>query len=581
MQQDEKTKKFVCKAREVHGDRYDYSKVEYINAKTKITIICKTHGNFLQSPNGHLCNSGCVKCIDRTKRKSNIEEFIKKANDVHGDKYDYSKFNYINCKTKGIIICKIHGEFLQHASNHLLGKGCSKCACVYKYTTSEFIEKANDIHGNKYDYSKFNYIDSKTAGIIICKTHGEFLQSPVNHYASHGCINCIDRGKLLRYDTIQFIEKSIETHGDKYDYSKVDYVDSQTLVTIICKKHGEFLQGPSSHIGGCGCPKCAGVSLMTIEDFIEKSVDKHGDKYDYSKVEYINVKTKITIICKTHGEFIQTPDSHISGCGCPNCAQIQRNEKRLYTKDKFIQKSIEKHGDKYDYSNVDYVDLQTPVTIICKIHGDFIQLPINHYNGCGCQICGIIFSANSKRYTKDEFIQKSIEKHGDTYDYSKVDYVDSKTRVTIICKKHGEFIQVPQCHYSENGCPNCACKNYSKISISYLNFISKLNDIYITHAENEGEYEVEGYKIDGYCKSTNTLYEFHGDFWHGNPQIYNKDKINTKNGKTFGELYQTTLKKEHRIKELGYNLVIMWESEWMKINKSIKTLQKKIKRQLQ
>jgi hypothetical protein len=141
MEQHDKTKEFIHKASEVHGEKYDYSKVEYKNAHQKVIIICKTHGEFLQSPNGHLSNSGCVKCIDRTKRRSNIEEFIIKANDVHGDKYDYSKFNYINCKTKGIIICKKHGEFTQHASNHLLGKGCSKCAGCYKYTTNEFIEK--------------------------------------------------------------------------------------------------------------------------------------------------------------------------------------------------------------------------------------------------------------------------------------------------------------------------------------------------------------------------------------------------------------------------------------------------------
>ena len=507
-----------------------------------------------------------------------MNDFVESAIKIHGVKYDYSKVTYIKKKSKVIIICKTHGEFLQTPSNHLQGKGCSACAGK-QINTSDFIKNAKTFHGERYDYSKSFYSNSTSKLSIICKIHGEFLQTPSNHLQGNGCklcgLNIV--GKCNKYTKYKFIEKSIETHGDTYDYSKVDYVDSQTPVTIICKRHGEFLQGPSIHIGGCGCPKCAGVSLMTIEDFIQKSVDKHGDKYDYSKVEYNNVKTKITIICKTHGEFVQTPDSHIRGCGCPNCAQIQRNEKRIYTKDEFIQKSIEKHGDTYDYSKVDYVDSKTRVTIICKKHGEFIQVPQCHLHGNGCKLCGIIFSSNSKRYTKDEFIQKSIEKHGDTYDYSKVDYVDSKTRVTIICKKHGEFIQVPQCHLHGNGCPNCACKNYSKISISYLNFISKLNDIYITHAENEGEYEVEGYKIDGYCKSTNTLYEFHGDFWHGNPRIYNKDKINTKNGKTFGELYQTTLKKEHRIRELGYNLVVMWERDWVKINKSIKTLQKKIK----
>jgi very-short-patch-repair endonuclease len=330
MEQDEQTKEFIRKAMEVHGDTYDYSKVEYKKAIEKVIIICKTHGDFLQTPNGHLCGSGCIKCVNRIKRRSNIEEFIIKATDVHVDKYDYSKFNYVNCKTKGIIICKEHGEFTQHASNHLLGKGCSKCAGCYKYTTNEFIEKSKEIHGDIYDYSKFNYIDSKTPGIIICKAHGEFLQSPVNHYASNGCINCIDRGKALRYDTLQFIEKAKEIHGDTYDYSQVNYISSQSKVIIICKIHGEFLQGPANHLQMMGCLKCSGRYQPTTEEFIERANELHGDKYDYSKVIYKTAKEKIIIICKIHGDFEQIPDCHLRGNGCPLC--VNKTEAKLYEK---------------------------------------------------------------------------------------------------------------------------------------------------------------------------------------------------------------------------------------------------------
>ena len=137
MQQDEQTKEFIRKAREVHGDRYDYSQLQYISSQSKVIIICKTHGEFLQRPDGHLQKHGCIKCVNRIKRRSNIEEFIKKANEIHGDTYDYSKFNYINYGTKGIIICKHHGEFMQDARNHLSAKGCRKCAGCYKYTTNE------------------------------------------------------------------------------------------------------------------------------------------------------------------------------------------------------------------------------------------------------------------------------------------------------------------------------------------------------------------------------------------------------------------------------------------------------------
>jgi len=512
--------------------------------------------------------------MDKTK------EFVDKATLVHGDKYDYSIFQYVNCKTKGIIICKKHGGFLQNANNHLQGKGCSKCAGK-KINNFDFIEKAIHLHGDVYDYSKVEYLKSTSKIIIICKKHGEFLQTPDNHLQGNGCNNCrLDLVGKCNKDTIDdFIKKAIHVHGDVYDYSKVDYLKSTSKIIIICKKHGEFLQTSSSHIRGCGCPTCAGVMLISINDFIKKAINVHGDVYDYLKFEYINCKTKGIIICKKHGEFLQTPDSHINGNGCPTCAKIIRSEKRMYTKDEFIEKSIEKHGNIYDYTKVEYVDTRIPVIIICKKHGEFKQVPINHYSGNGCQICGINRSKESKKYTKDEFIEKSIKKHGNIYDYTKVEYVDTRTPVIIICKKHGEFKQVPQCHYTENGCPKCAFSNYSKVSIQYLNFISSMNKIFIVHAENNGEYIVDGYKADGYCKETNTIYEFHGDFWHGNPFIYDKEQMNPISKKTFGELYQRTIEKEQHLKQLGYNVVVMWENQWTKINRSIRILQKIVKRQ--
>ena len=503
------------------------------------------------------------------------QDFISKAKLVHGDTYDYSLFQYTNCKIKGIIICKTHGEFLQNANNHLQRKGCSKCAGK-KINNYDFIQKSISVHGSTYDYTNVNYVKSTSKIVIICRTHGEFLQTPDNHLQGNGCNKCrLDIvGKCNKDSIDDFIKKSIDVHGDTYDYKKVNYLKSTSKVIIICKVHGEFLQKPGSHVCGRGCPKCAGVIVMTKNDFITKSILIHGDRYDYSAFQYLNCKTKGKIICKTHGEFLQIPDSHIRGCGCPKCGELIRSESKRCTKDEFLEKSLEKHGNVYDYTKVEYVDTKTPVIIICKEHGEFLQIPINHYSGNGCQLCGINKSKESKRYTKDEFLEKSLEKHGNVYDYTKVEYVDTRTHVIIICKKHGEFKQIPQCHYSGNGCPKCACSNYSKVSIKYLNFISKINKIVILHAENGGEYIIDGYKMDGYCKETNTIYEFHGDFWHGNPSIYDKDQLNPINKKTFGELYQRTIKKEEHLKQLGYTVVVMWESKWNKINQSIRILQR-------
>jgi len=310
--------------------------------------------------------------------------------------------------------------------------------------------------------------------------------------------------------------------------------------------------------------------------FIEKARKIHGNKYDYSLVEYINNSTKISITCKEHGLFEQQPNNHLMGKKCKKCS-IENIKIKLRSNTKeFIEKSITIYGDKYDYSKVEYIDNSTKIIIICKEHREFEQKPADHLSGNGCQICGKISSRLTQTSNITEFIEKSITIHGDKYDYSKVEYIKAIIKVIIVCKTHGEFDQTPNNHLNGNGCPKCVCNNYSKSSIKYLNFMEKYNNIQIQHAENVGEHIIKttNYSADGYCEETNTIYEFHGDFWHGNPKIYDQISINKRTGKTFGELYQKTLKREQQIKDLGYNLVVIWEHDWNKINQSIRTLQR-------
>jgi predicted nucleic-acid-binding Zn-ribbon protein len=303
--------------------------------------------------------------------------------------------------------------------------------------------------------------------------------------------------------------------------------------------------------------------------------------YDYSKVIYINSQTKVIITCKIHGDFDQIPNSHLQGCGCNECGKIIRKEKRTSTLDEFISKSNEIHNNMYDYSKVIYINSKTQVIITCKIHGDFEQIPTSHLRGCGCNKCGKITSKDKQLFTLDDFISNANKIHNNMYDYSKVNYTGANNHVIIICKKHNEFNQKPSKHINaRQGCPKCAFTNYSKQQISWLNFISNFFNINIQHAENGGECLLGNIKADGYCKENNTVYEYYGDFWHGNPKIYNQNSINKKNNKTFGELYQNTLKREKQIVDIGFNLMKIWESDWIKINKSIKILQRKFKNHL-
>lgn len=437
------TERFIKKAKNIHGEKYDYSKVVYKNAHSKIILICKEHGEFEQKPHNHLTGYGCIKCVDRTLRKSCKEDFIKKAIQVHGDKYDYSKFIYINCKTKGVIICNEHGEFEQNANNHLQGKKCSKCSGCYKPTTEEFIEKVLKIHGDIYDYSKVKYIDNRTNIIIICRKHGEFEQSAGGHIQGHGCNKCIDRGGTQRYDTNCFINKAIEIHGDEYNYSKVEYINSLTKVIIICNEHGEFEQQPSSHLQGRKCSKCSGFYKPTTQEFIEKSIKIHGDIYDYSKVEYIDCKQKIIIICNKHGEFEQTPDGHIQGHSCTFC--INKTEYKLYETLKQSYPSIitqfkQEWCKRKSYLPFDFCIIE--LKIIIELDGPQHFQQVSNWSSPEEQFENDIYKqncANENGYSIIRLLQEDVI--NDNYDWNKelcetIEFIknNEKSQIIYLCK---------------------------------------------------------------------------------------------------------------------------------------------------
>lgn len=179
-----------------------------------------------------------------------------------------------------------------------------------------------------------------------------------------------------------FLKKSKNVHKNRYDYSLVDYKNAHTKVNIKCKIHGIFKQSLNAHISGEGCPSCSGNKKIGNEDFIKRCNKKFDNLYDYSLVDYVNNRTNIKIICKKHGEFEQTPETHLKGKGCPSCLGVGKK-----TTGDFIKNSLSIHGDKYDYSNSNYTGIFNKVKIICKNHGEFEQIAKNHLNGQGCREC--------------------------------------------------------------------------------------------------------------------------------------------------------------------------------------------------
>jgi len=185
-----------------------------------------------------------------------------------------------------------------------------------------------------------------------------------------------------------FIARAIKSHGTKYDYSKVVYLGPHVKVTIICPEHGEFEQTPDSHVRNHGCPKCNGGVKINLAAFLLKANKKHNNKYDYSKVTFDKTSEKIKIGCPEHGEFEQTVSNHLFGYGCQACGLLTRSNNRTKNNEYFIKKSIEVHGNFYDYSKVVYEKINKKVTIICPEHGEFEQTPNDHIsNKNGCPIC--------------------------------------------------------------------------------------------------------------------------------------------------------------------------------------------------
>ena len=204
------------------------------------------------------------------------------------------------------------------------------------------------------------------------------------------------------------------------------------------------------------------MEKLTTEEFIQKAKAIHGDKYDYSKVQYVDAFTKVCIICPVHGEFMQTAHNHLRGAGCSLCGRSQASYSRRKSNADFIAEANKVHGNQYDYSKVSYVDAKSKVIIICPKHGEFQQSPSNHLNGTGCPKCSHERIGKLSRNSKEWFIEKAHEVHGDRYDYSKVEYHDSSQKVCIICKEHGEFWQLPHAHLKGHGCPICAIEQNTK-----------------------------------------------------------------------------------------------------------------------
>ena len=318
--------------------------------------------------------------------------------------------------------------------------------------TKHFIRRMLYKFGDYYTYEKSTFVSYTERIIITCPVHGDVERTPgrfFNPIVKIACPRCaLENSKETRKSTTDnFIKKAKSIHGDKFDYTKSVYKGNRSPIIVTCPIHGDFETTPHGHyyskVGAC--PECAKANStgpshkyrpkMTTELFIEEARKVHGDKYSYGESDFVNYKTPVKIYCPDHGYFNQTPNSHLSGCGCPECAKIRTINALTSTTEDFLVKAREVHGDKYIYDKVEYERNNKPVEIICREHGSFFQTPEHHLRGNGCPTCG-----NNQLKSLEEFIREAELVHGPgTYVYDSVEYKGSEVPIKVYDPLFGDY----------------------------------------------------------------------------------------------------------------------------------------------
>ena len=314
---------FIQKFENHYGLEYDLSKVKYKTSNDYVIIVCKKHGdrrvipfNLFKSfmPPCTLCKNELIGFY-----VTDTASFIKKANIIHNNKYDYTKTIYADNKTKVTITCLEHGDFNITVDGHLVSeRGCPICAKNnIKLNNKDILTKFNIIHNNKYKYPNFSHNTVYDYINIECPEHGLFSQKTMLHLRGHGCPKCAD----IVYSTEDFIKKSKHKYPNKFEYNKTIYKKYNENIIIKCNIHGDIIQTPANHFL-VGCPGCNTLekNKLYLKQFIEKANIIHDNKYDYSKSKYEGRFSKTQIICSIHGDFFQSVGDHLQGCGCPKCA---------------------------------------------------------------------------------------------------------------------------------------------------------------------------------------------------------------------------------------------------------------------
>lgn len=412
-------------------------------------------------------------------------------------------------------------------------------------TQEQFESRVRVKLGDSLDLSSFHYNGHRGKGVVTCPTHGQYTVSAGTLLNGHGCEKCYRhrQGDARRKPLSVFLDNARSIHGDKYDYSQVIYSDANSLVSIGCPDHGQFLQTPWAHSKrGSGCPKCSNLvkgdkSRLTQSKFLEMAVASHGDRYGLDLAIYRGMDKSVDILCYDHGVFRPKAGNFIyAGSGCPDCKNQETSERCRISLNEYVEKARAVHGNTFEYSGIAWEKGGAILSIVCPKHGEFKQQALYHLRGGRCEKC-------SKPVRSLETFKAAADlKHNGKYSYEQSQYTGATNKLVITCPTHGQFLQGPTYHVNMgNGCPQCARVGPSQGQVEVYDFLSGL-------AETQMNYRLDGRKeLDIYVPSQKLGVEFHGLIWHS-------EKFSTDPTRDY--------KKHTLAQSKGIRVIHIYQDEW-------------------
>ena len=543
-------------------EKFNYKNAHYVNNKSILDITCNNCGEeFHQTAFNHMQGNGCNLCYRFIIKNDEYFRKLFERFPENLEKFDYKDAHYTGALNTITLTCKAHGhKFDQAAHAHYQGAGCNICAKM-PISKELYLERLFiKFPENETEYD-YEKVIYKGNKIDILIKHNICGNEFCQQAGKHAIGHgCRDCYGTPKKTTDKFIKEADAIHEGKYKYHLVKYEGREKEVTIVCPEHGEFLQTPASHLRGCGCLECSGLRLKTTDEFNKEADEIHEGKYKYHLVDYKNSKTPVIIWCPVHGAFEQLPSNHLKGHGCDACGGTKTK-----TTDEFKAEAIAIHGNKFNYDSVIYVNGSTEVEIYCNTCNKFFsQLPEVHLMGCGCSKC----SGHGK--TTEDFIDEANEVHDFKYGYVDTIYEKCDKKVKIICPKHGTFEQRPSSHLAGKGCQDC---NTSKGEVEIRKILKKFQIDYDTQYKFE---DCRGLKnklpFDFVIFENRTmlgLIEFQGEQHYIIP-YYSSDP--TQNEKAFSDIQRSDNLKNEYCKNNDINLFEITYKDLAKGSKHIEQM---------